>query len=128
VTTAIAPILAPVPTLAIASPTPSVRAFNCSCFGRGTGTRWMGTVIALGYFAARQSAVGACLSYNERRQPQSPLQTSGASTTAAGSTSVPILPGAAVAGGASKVGQTLPGTLNFSTSQQLQMCSNCVCD
>jgi hypothetical protein len=128
VTTAIAPILQPVPTLATASPTPSLRVFNCSCFGRATGTNFMGQVAAQGYFAARQAAVGACLSYNERRAPESPLQNSRTSTTAAGSNSLPILPGAAVAGGASEVGQSLPGTLNFSTSQQLQNCSNCVCN
>jgi hypothetical protein len=128
VTTAIAPILVAVPTLAVATPTPSARVFNCSCFGRATPTNWMGQVSAAGYFAARQAAVGACLSYNERRAPESPLQTSGASTTAAGATSVPILPGAAVAGGASAVGQRLPGTLNFSTTNELQNCSNCVCN
>jgi hypothetical protein len=124
VTTAIAPILAPVPVLPTASPTPSVRAFNCSCFGRATGTHWMGEVTAPGYFAARQSAVGACLSYNERREPLSPLQNARAS----GASAVPILPGANVPGAASQIGQNLPGVLNFSTAQQLQMCSNCVCN
>jgi len=122
VTTAIAPILAPVPTLAIASPTPSLRAFNCSCFGRGTATNWMGQVTAPGYFAARQSAVGACLSYNERREPEQALLATRSSTT------VPVLPGADVPGRAAQLGQTLPGALNFSTEQQLQNCSNCVCD
>jgi hypothetical protein len=128
VTTAIAPVLAPVPTLAVASPTPSPQVFNCSCYGRATPASWMGQVSASGFFAARQAAVGACLSYNERRAPESPLQASGASTTAAGATSVPILPGAAIAGSASAVGQTLPGTLNFSSTQLLQNCSSCVCD
>jgi hypothetical protein len=128
ITTAIAPILQPVPTLPIASPTPSLRAFNCSCFGRATATNWMGQVSAQGYFAARQAAVGACLSYNERRAPQPPVMTSRGSTTAAGANSVPILPGAAIGGGASQVGQSLPGTLDLSTAQQLQRCSNCVCN
>jgi hypothetical protein len=123
VTTAIAPVLAPVLTPPQATPTQSVRAFNCSCFGRGTGTHWMGLVTASGSFGARQSAVGACLSYNLRREPQSPFQTTRASGAA-----VPVLPGAAAPGSASQVGQTLPGTLNFSSSEQLQMCSNCVCD
>jgi len=126
VTTAIAPILAPVPALPTATPTPSVRAFNCSCFGRGTGTHWMGAVSAPGYFAARQSAVGACLSYNERREPQSPfLGTSAASGSA---TSVPVLPGADLPASAAQLGQRLPETLNFTTGEQLQLCSNCVCD
>ena len=124
VTTAIAPILVPVPGLPTASPTPLVRAFNCSCFGRATGTHWMGEVTAPGYFNARRAAVGACLSYNMRREPQSALQ----NTRASGSTSVPVLPGADVPASATQLGQSLPGALNFSTAQQLQMCSNCVCD
>jgi hypothetical protein len=127
VTTAIAPILAPVPTLALATPTPSVRVFNCSCSGRGTGTNWMGRVTALGYFAARQSAVGACLAYNRNREPPPPTQTarSVASTT---STSVATLPGANVPGAAAQLTSTLPGTLNPSTNADLQNCANCVCD
>jgi hypothetical protein len=123
VTTAIAPVLAPVLTPPQATPTPSVRAFNCSCFGRGTGTHWMGLVTASGSFGARQSAVGACLSYNLRREPQSPLQSSRTTTSA-----LPTLQGANVPGAAAAAGQTLPGVLNFTTAQQLQMCSNCVCD
>ena len=126
VTTAIAPILAPLPALPTASPTPSLRAFNCSCFGRGTGTHWMGAVNAPGYFAARQSAVGACLSYNERREPQSPFRNTSAATGA--TTAVPILPGADLPASAAQLAQRLPGTLNFSTPEQLQLCSNCVCD
>jgi hypothetical protein len=123
VTTAIAPILAPVEALPTASPSPAARVFNCSCFGRGTRTNWIGVVSAAGYFAARQSAVGACVSYNDRREPVSPLQGTGASAVIP-----PILPGSAVPGSATQLGSTLPGTLNFSTGQQLQMCSNCVCD
>jgi len=122
VTTAIAPILVPVPGLPTATPSPSERAFNCSCFGRGTRTNWIGQVSAAGYFAARQSAVGACVSYNERREPASPLQSMGSSAT------VPVLPGSAVPGSATQLGSTRPGTLNFSTAQQLQMCSTCFCD
>jgi hypothetical protein len=124
VTTAIAPVLVPLPALPTASPTPSVRAFNCSCFGPGTGTHWTGVVTAPGYFAARQSAVGACVTYNERREPQSPLLT----TDATALTTVPVLPGANVPGTAALLAQSLPGALNTSTAQQLQMCSNCVCN
>ena len=124
VTTAIAPVLVPVPAPPPASPTPSVRAFNCSCFGRATGIHWMGQVTAPGYFNARQSAVGACLSYNLRREPQSPFQT----LRGSGSTKVPILPGADVPGTSTRLGQALPGALNFSSAERLQRCSNCVCD
>jgi hypothetical protein len=124
VATAIAPILAPVPTLALATPTPSVRSFNCSCSGRGTHTNWMGTVSAPGFFAARQSAVGACLAYNRDREPPPPSQTARSAVT----TSVPTLPGANVPGAAAQLTSALPGTLNSSTAADLQNCANCVCD
>ncbi|MEA2680775.1 MAG: hypothetical protein QOK03_2497 [Candidatus Binataceae bacterium] len=123
VTTAIAPILAPVPTLALATPTPLLRVFNCSCSGRGVGTNWMGRVTAGGYFAARQGAVGACLTYNRIREPLTPTQTARSATT-----TVPILPGASVPGAAAQLTSTLPGTLKPSTATDLQNCSNCVCD
>ena len=122
VTTAIAPILEPVSPLPSATPTPSERVFNCSCFGHGTRTNWIGQVSALGYFAARQSAVGACETYNERREPQSPLQSTGSSAT------VPVLPGSAIPGSATQLGSTLPGTLNASSAEEVQLCANCVCD
>ncbi len=125
VTTAIAPILATVAPLPTASPTPALRAFNCSCSGRGTNTNWMGVVDAQGYFAARQAAVGACVAYNVNRTPPPPTDTSSA---AASASTVPILPQANVPGAAAQLGATLPGTLNFSTATQLQRCSNCVCD
>jgi hypothetical protein len=122
VTTAIAPILAPVPTLALATPTPSVRSFNCSCSGRGSGTHWMGAVSAGGYFAARQSAVGACIAYNRDREPPPPTGTARSAVT------VPVLPGAEAPGAAAQLTSTLPGSLSALTSASLQNCSNCVCD
>ncbi len=124
VTTAIAPILAPVPTLALATPTPAVRAFNCSCSGPGSGTNWMGAVPAPSYFAARQSAVGACLAYNRNREPPPQTQTARSVVT----TSVPTLPGANVPGAAALLTSTLPGALNPSADTYLQNCSTCVCD
>jgi hypothetical protein len=124
VTTAIAPILATVAPLPTASPTPALRAFNCSCSGRSLGTNWMGVVDAQGYFAARQSAVSACVAYNVNRAPPPPTQTARTTT----STTVPILSQANVPGAAAQLGSALPGTLSFSTATDLQECSNCVCD
>src|SRR5438045_7792723 len=62
-TTGIPPLVT-IPTPLAATPTPAARAFNCSCFGPGTGTHWIGRVNASGYFAARQGATSACLSSN----------------------------------------------------------------
>jgi hypothetical protein len=122
VTTAIAPILAPVPTLALATPTPAARVFNCSCSGRRVGVNWMGTVTAPGYFAARQSAVGACVAYNRNRETPPPTGTARSGVT------VPVLPGADAPGAAAQLTSTLPGTVGALTSASLQNCSNCVCD
>ena len=130
VTTAVAPTLIQVPAPPTPSPTPVQRAFNCSCFGRATGTHWMGQVSSDSYFDARRAAISACLTYNVDRQPPAPVITLGSgSTTATGASSnVPPLAGAEITGLAAQQGLTLPGTLNFSSAEQLQMCSECTCD
>jgi hypothetical protein len=116
------PSLVAVPTIPAASPTPGARAFNCSCSGPGEGTRWMGQVSAPGYFAARQSAAGACLGYNQLKEPAP------ASVAAAdGATSV-VPPSFANPDAAAAVGATLPGGLSVSSAAQRQACAQCVCD
>jgi hypothetical protein len=122
------PPLAPIPSAAAPTPSPVARVFNCSCFGRGTGTHFMGRVSASGYFAARQSATSACLSSNELKQIPSPFaapsQVGGAALGEAGGT---FLPGSTQPADAAAA-QVLPGELNFSTAAQLQMCSQCTCN
>ncbi len=117
-----APSLAAVPTLPAASPTPGPRAFNCSCFGSGEGTRWMGQVSAPGYFAARQTATGACLSYNQQKEPAPAIV-----TAAQGATSV-VPPSFANPDAAASVSAALPGGLTVSSAAQQQACARCVCD
>jgi len=118
-----APSLIAVPTPVAASPTPAPRVFNCSCFGSGVPTSWMGRVSASGYFAARQAATGACLSFNERREPAPPAVTSS-----------PLAPVTTLPQGfenpnlASSVGSNLPGKLTTSSAAQLAACSQCACD
>lgn len=120
------PSLAAVPTVPVATPTPSLRAFNCSCFGSGTSTRWMGQVSAPGYFAARQAATGACLAYNERREPPPAVVATPAVSAAGPPMALPQgFEGLGLAGAA---GAALPGGLNISTAAALQGCAQCVCD
>ncbi len=72
VTPAAIPTLAPIPIkppVAMASPSPTPRSFQCSCFGPASSVRWMGSVQSQGYFQARQAAVNACLAYNFSRRP-----------------------------------------------------------
>jgi len=118
------PSLVPVLPPPTPTPAPQARVFNCACFGPSSGTHWMGHVQAPTYFAARQSALGACLAYSQR-EPQSPLilpRISGLTPPIA------LPPGFAPTDEANEQEQPLPGTLNFSTAQQLRMCSQCTCD
>jgi hypothetical protein len=118
------PTLAAIPTPAAIATAVTQRAFNCSCFGPGSGTTWMGQISATGYFAARQSATSACLSYNQRKEPASAFNYA---RSFAGAALSPTLPGATEPADAAAA-QVLPGTLNFSSAAQLQGCSRCTCD
>jgi hypothetical protein len=129
------PSLAVVPSPATASPTPAARAFSCSCFGPGSGTSWMGQVTAAGYFAARQSATGACAAYNSRT-PQSPFIAPRQTTTAA----LPTLPQGFqpgnLAGSPQIIGTESAQQLKSAGLQQtlpvnsvgLSVCEQCTCD
>jgi len=122
------PSLVAVPTARATYAAPSTsRIFNCSCFGPGTGTHFVGQVSTSGgYFAARQGAVSACLSSNTNKQPAPPavpIQTPSSNISA------PTMPGVSIpADTAATVGQSMPGTINFSSSAQLRECSQCTCD
>ena len=122
------PSLVAVQPLPAATPTPSVRAFKCSCYGPGFATNWMGEVIANGYFGARQGAASACLAFNERREPQAPiLPPFGTAQALAGASGLPTVPFGQTSDAASILMNGRPGALNFTTPQQIQMCSLCTC-
>jgi hypothetical protein len=115
------PSLAAVPTLPAASPSPATRAFNCSCFGFGMGTRWMGQIAAPGYFAARQAATGACLAYRLRVEPNPAL--------VAAQSATPVVPQSfANPDAAASIAASLPGGLSITTTQQQQACTHCLCN
>ena len=119
------PTLAVIPTPAAIATTPGPRVFNCSCFGPGSGTHFVGRVSATSYFAARQGATSACLSYNQTKEPASAFDY--ASSFAGAALATPALAGAGLPPDAAAV-RTLPGTLNFSSAAQLQVCSRCTCN
>jgi len=121
------PSLAVIPSpAASASPVSISRIFNCSCFGPANPTHWMGRVTAPSYFGARQAAVSACLGYNTNKAPVSPFMPPRTSDAFA---PVPGMPsGSNAVDAAPNIASARPGTLNFSTAQQLQMCSQCTCD
>ncbi|MGH7878722.1 MAG: hypothetical protein ACREQD_04430 [Candidatus Binataceae bacterium] len=126
VTVQAAPSLVAVPTPAPASPTPLARVFNCSCAGAGVPTSWMGQVSAPGFFAARQAATGACLAYNQRRQPAPPELLTHQAAQFGPAASLPQ--GFENPNLAASAGAILPGTLTTSTATQLKACSQCACD
>ncbi len=115
------PSLAVVPSPPAAVATPAPRTFSCSCFGPATATSWTGQVTASGYFAARQAATGACLTYNKRTRVAAPVvQTN---------QPVSVVPqGLENPNASSSASSGLPGALNFSTTQQQKACSQCACD
>jgi hypothetical protein len=122
-----APSLAAVPTLLGPSPTPAARAFNCSCYGPAEGTSWMGQVSAAGYFAAKQTATTACLTYNQQKEPA-------LAAVAPADGVVPLVPqGFAspdVVAVPSSVATTatLPGAASITTTAQQTACERCVCN
>lgn len=154
VSTAIAPVPLSVPSLPAAYSTPAARMFNCSCFGPGAPTHWMGQVTASGYLSASQSASGACVAYGQGKPP--PYGTAGG--IGAGNSFGPLpgaaqnagaansfgFPGVAQSSGAANSLGALPGAgqgvgqansfgapatdLSFSSAQQQRLCSECVCD
>ncbi|SRR5579875_80239 len=122
------PPLATIPTPAVPTPSPTARAFSCSCFGRASGTSWIGSVSASGYFTARQAATRACLSANQLKHVPSPfISPSLVGGAAIAQNGTAVLPGATLPADAAAA-QVLPGTLSFSTPQELQMCSQCTCN
>jgi hypothetical protein len=118
------PPLATIASPPAASPAATPRVFNCSCFGGGGGTHWMGTVTSSSYFNARSSASTACLSYNLGKSPLSPFNEPEAY---AGAALAPTLPTGSFAADAAASPGPL-GTLNFSTAAQQARCSQCACD
>ena len=113
-------VVAPLPT---SHPTPAARVFNCSCFGPGNPTHWMGQVTAPSYFGARQAATGACLAFE--REPASPFRPSSGQALAPALT---LPQGFQQPNAGRTVASTLPGTINFTTPAQLRSCAQCTCD
>jgi hypothetical protein len=123
VTVEAAPVLVPVATPATPSPTPSVQSFNCSCFGPGNGTAWMGIVTSTSYFNAEQTAEGSCVAYNDR-SPAPPVIPSAAT---AAESSIPSLPGnAEPANAAGSLGQS-PSSLSIGSQTATIACERCAC-
>ena len=66
------PQLAPAPAIVRAAPASTPGVFRCSCFGLGSGTRWIGEVTAPNFTQASQSAQAQCTSLLFNENPPSP--------------------------------------------------------
>jgi hypothetical protein len=154
ISTAVAPSPIAIPSQPAAYATPGARSFNCSCSGPGTPTHWMGTVTSVSYYAAEQSATGACVSYNSFRPPSYGVaggigaannfpglpganQNAGAANTfgspgvaqSSGSpSSLGSLPGATQRIGVANSFGGPANALSFTSAQQARLCSQCVCN
>jgi hypothetical protein len=118
------PSLAPVASPPAATPAPSAQTFNCSCFGPGTSTAWMGSVVSTSYFNAQQTAEGACVAYNERSPSPPVIPSIGTESSAS---SLPSLPASALpADAASEAAQILPGAI-ISSQTAVEACERCAC-
>jgi hypothetical protein len=121
VTVEAAPSLVVPPSLATPSPSPSEQTFNCSCFGPGMPTAWMGSLASTSYFNAQQAAQSACVAFNER-SPSQPAIPSVADEGA-----LPSLPASALpVDAASEPQQILPGAV-FSSQTAVTACERCSC-
>lgn len=116
------PSLAVTVSLPSPTPTPAAQVFNCTCFGPGTRTHWMGRVQSTSFFDARQAAAGACLSFNLTRAPASPL----IPPHNLGFAQLPM--GVLPPGTASSVTLPVSPEVNFSAPVQSEMCSICACN
>lgn len=147
VTTAIAPPPLAIPSLPAAYSTPGARVFNCSCYGPGRSTAWIGQVTNSSYYGATQAASGACNSYVAQKSQRFPfsgiagaannypplpgytrnlsgLSATGVGTEGAGAANnYPGIVGASQNPGAATFYGALPGALLSTAS-----CSNCACD
>jgi len=72
-TTSALPVLNPAPLVVAGGPTPVPQLiFNCSCFGTGLGTRWVGRVQSVNFQGAAFAAAAQCTSYAINSGAQSP--------------------------------------------------------
>ncbi len=75
-TTSALPTLAPAPVVVAGGMVPVPQSiFNCSCFGTGLGTRWVGRVQAANFLSASSAASAQCSSYAQNSGTQSPYIT-----------------------------------------------------
>lgn len=119
------------PTITLATPlaTPTPPAYNCSCNGSASYTRWMGTISAPSVFEARESAVNQCLAFNFNRRPASPF----IAPPVFNFFPAPPPPLAASAAEPGLPNLQAPGLsgfalLNSPRAVVLSLCQNCTCD
>lgn len=125
------PQLAPAPAIvrAFAAPTPGV--FRCSCFGLGSGTRWIGEVTAPTFTQASQSAQAQCTSLLFKENPPSAFIPPGNSGFSTGNGFPAVNPNLPPGNVVRQTGTTVFTERSAASSGTLSAsvyCSRCACD
>jgi hypothetical protein len=130
-TTSALPQLAPAPRVVQSAPPPQQQTFRCSCFGVGTGTRWIGVVPASSFTQADLAAQGQCVNYllnSDEPSPYLPMPGSGFTTR---SPFPAVNPNTAPGNVVSRTGTTAQTEVSAAASGRLTVasyCARCACN
>ena len=131
-TTSALPQLAPAPVVVQAAAPAQPGTFRCSCFGIGTGTRWVGVVQAMNFTQADAAAEGQCVNFlmnDTQGSPYLPLGGSGFTTRSPFPAVNPNIPPGDVAiyrGGVSA--QTMVSAAASGAATVASYCQRCSCN
>jgi hypothetical protein len=123
--------VAPAPVVVQSAPPAAPQSFRCSCFGTGTGTRWIGVVLASSFTQADAAAQGQCVNHLLNSNEPAPFLalSSGAFTTRTG---YPVVnPNLAPGNVVSRTGTTAQTEISAAQSGTLTVatyCQRCACN
>lgn len=130
-TTSALPQLAPAPIVVQSAPPAQPQTFRCSCFGLGTGTRWIGVVSAATFTQADQAAQGQCVNYlisaNEP-SPYLPLRGTAFTTTSPFPNVNPNIAMGSVVTRSSITSQTQVSNATLGSLTVANYCTRCACN
>jgi hypothetical protein len=125
------PQLAPAPRVVQSAPPAPPQTFRCSCFGVGTGTRWIGEVAAASYTQADQAAQGQCVNYLLNSNQPSPFLPPGGGGFTTRSPYPVVNPNSAPGNVVSRTGISPQTEISAAASGRLTVasyCARCACN
>ena len=124
-TTSALPQLAPAPVIVQSTFPAPQQTFRCSCFGIGTGTRWVGVVQAGNFTQADAVAQGQCVNYLLNSNEPSPYLALGGSGFTTRSPFPAVNPNIAPGNVTSRTGVTAQTEVSAASSGALTVASYC---